>query len=149
MLVARIKHQSCTTFPNGKPNCANVNRNCYIPKSNGGQHPLGILTPHGKRPVVQMMVLLELRPVFEADFHPRSYGFRPGRNAHQALDEIVSALRRSSSYAHWDKGQALRQRRACWLKARGLQLNEEKTRVVAAVGGLTFLGSGCAGSSRA
>ena len=47
----------------------------------------------GKDRVVQMAALLVLGPIFEADYHPRSYGFRPGRNAHQALDEIVNALR--------------------------------------------------------
>src|SRR5205807_2413483 len=52
---------------------------------------LGI--PTIKDRVVQMVALLVLAPIFEADFHPHSYGFRPQRNAHQALDAIIEALR--------------------------------------------------------
>jgi RNA-directed DNA polymerase len=64
----------------------------HIAKPDGRLRPLGIPTVADR--VVQMAALLILEPIFEADFEDCSYGFRPGRNAHQALAEIRSQLER-------------------------------------------------------
>jgi group II intron reverse transcriptase/maturase len=62
----------------------------WIEKENGGQRPLGIPTIRDR--VVQMAVVLVIEPIFEADFEPEQYGYRPGRSALGAIRKVHEHL---------------------------------------------------------
>lgn len=71
----------------------------YIPKANGRQRPLGI--PVLADRVNQARVVNALEPEWEARFEPRSYGFRPGRGCHDAIEAIYWTLRGKAAKRSW------------------------------------------------
>ena len=66
-------------------------RRTYIPKADGRQRPLGVAALEDK--IVQAAVVIILTPIYEAEFLGFSYGFRPGRGQHDALDALAYGIK--------------------------------------------------------
>jgi group II intron reverse transcriptase/maturase len=76
---------------------AQPSKRTYIPKADGKMRPLGIAALEDK--IVQQSVVVVLNSIYEIDFKGFSYGFRPGRSQHQALDALCVSL--SSKKVNW------------------------------------------------
>jgi RNA-directed DNA polymerase len=91
-LVGRVQHPT-------EPVKAMPVRRVYIPKAGGKKRPLGI--PVILDRVNQARIVNALEPEWEARFEPRSYGFRPGRGCHDAIQAIFNVVKGNNPQRRW------------------------------------------------
>ncbi|MEV2225088.1 reverse transcriptase N-terminal domain-containing protein [Nocardia vinacea] len=82
-----------------KPWTARPVKRVFIPKAGGKRRPLGI--PVIVDRVLQARVVNALEPEWEARFEPRSYGFRPGRGCHDAIEAIFQVAKGANPARQW------------------------------------------------